>query len=147
MLVIDMLVGLFVGTLLGLRFKVLVFRSAILTAACAIIVMGHRPRVIALPTLATVVLQIGYLFGVVIRAEGSPLCGQKILRHQLSKSKLAFKPTTVRTPFPGRKNLREKRTFALQRLSQASRVRVSSTNHCRAVLAARFLQLFCFGRR
>lgn len=109
MLVIAMFVGtLFVGTLLGLRFKVFVLVPFIAIAACAIIVMGHGLKVVALTILATVVLQIGYSFGVVIRVWGSRLWGQKIQRHQLSKSKpaLVSKPTVVRTPFSGRKNLR-----------------------------------------
>ena len=67
MLVVGTFVGtLFVGTLLGLRYKVLVLVPFIL-AACAIIIVGPALKVVVLAILATAVLQISYLLGVVIR--------------------------------------------------------------------------------
>ena len=57
---------LFVGTLLGLRYKVLVLGPFTL-AACAIIIVGPALKVVVLAILATAVLQISYLLGVVIR--------------------------------------------------------------------------------
>jgi hypothetical protein len=92
MLVISAFVGtLFVGMLLGLRFKVLVLVPFILIAACAIIIMDHELKVVALTVLATAMLQIGYLLGVVVRVwVGARLWGRKVSRHQqLSKSKPA----------------------------------------------------------
>jgi len=92
MLVISTFVGtLFLGMLLGLRFKVLVLVPFIVIAVCAIIIMGHGLKVVALTVLATALLQIGYLLGVVVRVwAGARLWGQKVPRHQqLSKSKPA----------------------------------------------------------
>jgi hypothetical protein len=74
-------------TLLGLRFKIFVLVPFMLIAACAVIVMGHELKVVALTVLATAVLQIGYLFGVVIRVWGWRLGGQKIPRQQLSQNR------------------------------------------------------------
>jgi len=71
MLVISTFVGtLFLGMLLGLRFKVLVLVPFIVIAVCAIIIMGHGLKVVALTVLATALLQIGYLLGVVVRVLG-----------------------------------------------------------------------------
>jgi hypothetical protein len=92
MLLISTFVGaLFVGTLLGLRFKILVLVPFILIAACAIIVMGPALKIVILATLATIVLQIGYLLGIVVRVwTGALLWRQKMPRHaQVSKSRLA----------------------------------------------------------
>jgi hypothetical protein len=58
-----------------------------LIAACAVIVMGHELKVVALTVLATALLQIGYLFGVVVRVWGWRLGGQKIPRQQLSQNR------------------------------------------------------------
>jgi len=84
------IVGILVGVLLALlRFKGLVLVPTILIAACAIIVTGHEPRVIALTILATAaLLQIGYLVGGIARVYADAhLRARKAPRHRLSKSR------------------------------------------------------------
>jgi predicted membrane channel-forming protein YqfA (hemolysin III family) len=83
------IVGLLVGMLLGLRFKVFVLVPFILIAACATIATGHGVKAIALAILATaMLLQIGYILGLVVRVWAAPyLWRRRISRSQLSKSK------------------------------------------------------------
>jgi hypothetical protein len=68
MLVIGTVVGtLFIGTLLGLRFKVFVLVPAILIAACLIIATSDGLKAIAFTIFASAVtLQIGYALGLVV---------------------------------------------------------------------------------
>ena len=69
-MVASFVIALIVGILLALRFKVFVLVPATLLAAVAIIASGHQPKVtLALTLLGTVVLlQIGYLVGLIVRA-------------------------------------------------------------------------------
>jgi len=84
--------GPILGILLGLRSgKAFVLVPVILILACAIIATGHGLKAIALTTLATaVLLQIGYMLGLVVRAWAAQyLSARKIPRYQSSKSKPA----------------------------------------------------------
>ena len=69
-MIVFLVVGTIAGILLGMRFKVFVLAPATLFAAAVIIVSSHQSKVaMALTVLATtVLLQIGYLFGLAIRA-------------------------------------------------------------------------------
>ena len=69
-MIVFLVVGTIVGILLGMRFKVFVLAPATLLAAAVIIASGHQPKVaMAFTVLATaVLLQIGYLVGLAIRA-------------------------------------------------------------------------------
>jgi hypothetical protein len=90
MLATSTVVGmLFVGMLLGLRFKVFVLIPFLLIIACAIITTGHGLKAIILAILASaVLLQIGYLLGLVVRVEaGRYLRRRKMARYQPSKPK------------------------------------------------------------
>ena len=85
-------IGTIVGILLGLRFKVFVLVPATLTAACAVIAMGHGTKTIVVTLLATTaLLQIGYVLGCVAHAYANTYLQQRAaLRQHLSKSKAAF---------------------------------------------------------
>jgi hypothetical protein len=88
MLAATTVVGmLFVGMLLGLRFKVFVLVPFLLIIACAIIATGHGLTVITLAILASaVLLQIGYMLGVFVRAKaGRYPRRRKMARYQPSK--------------------------------------------------------------
>jgi hypothetical protein len=90
MLVAGTFIGtLFVGTLLGLRFKVLVLVPFIVVAACAIIATGDGVRAIALTILATaVLLQVGYALGLVVRVLAARyLWARNKPRYPFSKSR------------------------------------------------------------
>jgi len=66
-----LITGAIVGTVLALRFKVLVLVPAIVLATVVIIAngSGHKPSVIALTVVGTVAsLQIGYFGGCILRA-------------------------------------------------------------------------------
>ena len=69
-MIVFLVVGTIVGILLGMRFKVFVLAPATLLAAAVIIASGHQPKMaLVLTMLATaVLLQIGYLVGLAIRA-------------------------------------------------------------------------------
>ncbi len=68
--IVVLVVGTLAGILLGIRFKVFVLAPATLLAAAVIIVSGNQPKVaMAFTVLATtVLLQIGFLVGLAIRA-------------------------------------------------------------------------------
>ena len=90
MLVVGTFVGtLFVGTLLGLRFKVLVLVPAILIVACAIIATGDGLKAIAITILASaVMLQVGYALGLVLRVLAAQyLWARNKPRYPFSKSR------------------------------------------------------------
>ena len=69
-MIVFLVIGTIAGILLGMRFKVFVLAPATLLAAAVIIASSHQSKVaMALTVLATtVLLQIGYLFGLAIRA-------------------------------------------------------------------------------
>ena len=69
-MIVFLVVATLAGVLLGMRFKVFVLAPATLLSAAVIIASGHQPKVaMALTVLATtVLLQIGYLVGLAIRA-------------------------------------------------------------------------------
>jgi hypothetical protein len=79
------------GTLLGLRFKVFVLVPAVLIAAGAVILSGHGLHVIILTVLATAaLLQIGYIFGCVVRAYADAYLQERApLRDRFSRSESA----------------------------------------------------------
>ena len=95
MLVVDTFVGtllvgaLFVGTLLGLRFKVLVLVPVILIAGSAIIAVGDGLKAIALTIMATaVLLQVGYALGLIVRVLAAQyLWAKNKPRYPFSKSR------------------------------------------------------------
>src|SRR5262249_14247450 len=92
MLIISTVIGMLLGTLLGLRFKVLVLVPVILIAACAIIATGSGLTAIALAILATVVLlRVGYALGLVVRILAAQyLWARNIPRYPFSKSRRAL---------------------------------------------------------
>ncbi len=69
-MIVLLVVGTIAGILLGMRFKVFVLAPATLLAAAVIIASGHQPKVAMAFTVVatTVLLQIGYLVGLAIRA-------------------------------------------------------------------------------
>ena len=88
-MMLFLIIGTLAGVLLGLRFKVLVLVPFILIFAGAIIATGDGWKAIAITILATaVLLQIGYLVGLVVRiwAGWYPSAGKKP-RYQSAKSK------------------------------------------------------------
>ena len=84
-----LIIGTLAGVLLGLRFKVLVLVPFILILACAIIATGDGLSAIALTILATaVLLQIGYMLGLVVRFWAGRYFGRWMdSRYRSSKSK------------------------------------------------------------
>jgi hypothetical protein len=88
-MMLFLIIGTLAGVLLGLRFKVLVLVPFILILACAIIATGDGWKTIAITILATaVLLQIGYLVGLVVRGwAGWYLGAGKKPRYQSAKSK------------------------------------------------------------
>ena len=93
-MVAFLIVALFVGTVLGLRFNVFVLVPAILLAIAVIALRDIATRqsvgVILVTTFATVVLlQIGYIAGRVVKVATqtySPIWA--LMRHRRSKSEL-----------------------------------------------------------
>jgi hypothetical protein len=72
-MVAFLVTGAVIGTILGLRFRVLVLVPAILLAAAVIILSGsgHKLSVILFTLLGTVVsLQLGYIVGSILRFLG-----------------------------------------------------------------------------
>jgi hypothetical protein len=86
---ILLIVGLIIGILLGLRFKVFVLVPAILIAAGAVVVAVHGLKLIVLtaPAIAAL-LQIGYVVGSVVRVHADEyLQHRTALRHRLNLSR------------------------------------------------------------
>ena len=85
-----LIIGTLAGLLLGLRFKVFVLVPIMLILACAIVATGNGPKVIALTILGTaVLLQLGYMLGVVVRVWVGRYLRRKNPRYQPSKSNSA----------------------------------------------------------
>jgi hypothetical protein len=89
MLVIGTFGTLFIGTLLGLRFKVFVLVPAILIVACVIIATGDGLKAIAFTIFASAVtLQIGYALGLAVRVLAAQyLWARNKPRYRFSKSR------------------------------------------------------------
>jgi hypothetical protein len=90
MLAATTVVGmLFVGMLLGLRFKVFVLVPFLLIIVCAIIATDHGLKAITLAILASaVLLQIGYMLGLSVRVQaGRYPRRRQMARYQPSKPK------------------------------------------------------------
>ena len=70
MMVMSFVIAVIVGILLALHFKVFVLVPATLLAVAVIVASNHQPKpAIALTVIgSTVLLQIGYVVGVVVRA-------------------------------------------------------------------------------
>jgi hypothetical protein len=85
MMISFLIIGTIVGIFLGIRFKVLSLAPATLIATGAIIATGHGIKAIVVTVLATtVLLQIGYVLGVVASAFAKAYRQERMaLRHQL----------------------------------------------------------------
>ena len=70
MIAASFIVAPIAGILLALRFKVFILIPAALLATALIVAIGHQPRLtIALTVIGTwVLLQIGYVLGIIARA-------------------------------------------------------------------------------
>jgi hypothetical protein len=70
MIVVSFIVAPIAGLLLALRFKVFILIPATLLATALIVAIGHQPKLtIALTVIGTLVLlQIGYVLGIIARA-------------------------------------------------------------------------------
>jgi hypothetical protein len=89
-MMVFLVIATIAGILLGLRFKVFVLGPAVLIVACAIAVTGHGLKVIVLTIFATaVLLQIGYIFGYVVRVYADAYHAPAPLRDRFSRSEPA----------------------------------------------------------
>jgi hypothetical protein len=87
-----LIIGIFAGIILGLRFKVLVLGPATLLVTAAItvsgIASGHEPRMIALTVFGAVAsLQIGYFVGSILQVM-TPA-------HLLARTTVRYRPPQV----------------------------------------------------
>ena len=90
-MMVFLIIATIAGIFLGLRFKVFVLVPAVLIVSAAVIVAGGGLKVVALTMLATTaLLQIGYIFGCVVRVYAAAyLPARTMPRYRLSRSEPA----------------------------------------------------------